>query len=197
MGVHVALQFQEVDDGIPRKGESRPTWPKALHIEINMVEQSASPKHNKKLYSSKATTFPLGTKMWLVRDYCLLTNTHAKAKAASLCTNQHRFLQQMETCNFLGNFNAQSPRQDFRGKSLPPDYEYPRSWKAIRMSIPCNQINVIYVSSLLKEFEYELKEIDEGICGADHRGNAFGDSNSSPGDWFIIPSTTSITAAKN
>jgi len=33
----------------------------------------------------------------------------------------------------------------------------------------CNQIDVIYVSPLLKEFEYELKEIDEGICGADHR----------------------------
>ncbi len=32
----------------------------------------------------------------------------------------------------------------------------------------CNQIDAIYVSPLLKEFEYELKEIDEGICGADH-----------------------------
>jgi len=87
-----------VDDGTPRKGESQSTQPKALHIEIDTVEQLVSQKHIKKLYLSQATTFPLGIKMQLVRDYCLLTNTHAKAKAAILCTNQQRFLQQMETC---------------------------------------------------------------------------------------------------
>jgi len=72
--------------------------PKALHIEIDTAEQSVSRKHIEKLYSSQAFTFPLGIKMRLVRDYRLLMNTHAKAKAASLCTNQQRFLQQMETC---------------------------------------------------------------------------------------------------
>ena len=36
--------------------------------------------------------------MRLVRDHKLLTNTKAKAKAASLRTNQQRFLSNMETC---------------------------------------------------------------------------------------------------
>jgi len=98
MGVHIALWFWEVDNGILRKGENKPTWPKALHIEIHMAEQSVSQKHIEKLYYSQATTFPLGIKMWQVRDYCLLTNTHVKAKAASLHINQQRFFQQMETC---------------------------------------------------------------------------------------------------
>jgi len=32
-----------------------------------------------------------------------------------------------------------------------------------------NQIDAIYVLLLLKEFDFELWDIDDGICGTDHR----------------------------
>jgi len=36
--------------------------------------------------------------MWFIRDFCLLTNSQAKAKAECLKAHQERFLNQMETC---------------------------------------------------------------------------------------------------
>jgi len=85
IGVNVALRFREIDDGTPRKeGINRPPRPKALHIEIDKGDPANCRHALEKLYSSAATTFPLGIKMRLVRDQKLLTNMKAKAKAASL-----------------------------------------------------------------------------------------------------------------
>ena len=139
MGVHVALQFREVDDGIPRKGEIQSMQPKALHIEIDTAEQSVPLKHIEKLYSSQAITFPLGIKMQLVRDYRLLTNSHAKAKAASLCTNQQRFLQQIETC-----ISWEIATLNLLDKILGANLWHlimniPDPQKSIRTSFPCSE----------------------------------------------------------
>jgi len=99
VGVNVALCFREVDDGIPRKdGTTRTPHPKALHIEIDKGNPVRCHHALEKVYSSVVNTFPLGIKMWLVRDHKLLTNTKAKAKAVSLQANQQWFLSNMETC---------------------------------------------------------------------------------------------------
>jgi len=99
VGVNVALRFREIDDGVPcKEGITRTLRPKALHIEIDKGDSARCHHALEKLYSSAATTFPLGIKMRLVQDHKLLTNTKAKAKADSLQANQHRFLLNMETC---------------------------------------------------------------------------------------------------
>jgi len=98
-GMQIALQFQAIDDGTKKDPKQKTTPVKALHIEINRIQQMITRSHIKHLYSSKATVFPLGFKMCLVRDHHLLTNMQAKAKAASLRSNQARFLTQMETCS--------------------------------------------------------------------------------------------------
>jgi len=99
MGVHTALRFIEINDGILRKTNQNCTpRPKALHIEIDKRELVQARQALERLYSSLAKTFPLGIKMRLVCDHKLLTNTKAKAKAASPWANQERFLKNMETC---------------------------------------------------------------------------------------------------
>ncbi len=98
-GVRVALRFRAIDDGNHKDGKTKTTLIKALHVEIDRVHQTITRSRIKFLYSSRATAFPLGFKMRLVRDHRLLTNTQAKAKAASLRAHQARFLAQMETCS--------------------------------------------------------------------------------------------------
>jgi len=71
---------------------------KALHIEIDKVNQGINRARIEAIYSSKAKVFPLGIKMRFVRDYRLLTNSQAKAKAECLKAHQEQFLNQMETC---------------------------------------------------------------------------------------------------
>jgi len=71
---------------------------KALHIEINKSDPPAFKAHIEALYSSSATTFPLDIKMWLVHNYKLLTNVHAKEKAKCLQNMQERFLKNSQTC---------------------------------------------------------------------------------------------------
>ena len=98
-GVQTALRFREIDDGVPRKpNQNRTPRPKALHIEIDKREPAQARHALERLYSSSAKTFPLGIKMRMVCDQKLLTNTKAKAKAASLRANQEQFLKNMETC---------------------------------------------------------------------------------------------------
>jgi len=93
------LQFREIDDGVPRKtNQNRTLRPKTLHIKIDKREPVQACQTLERLYSSLAQTFPLGIKMRLVHDHKLLTNTKAKAKAASLWANQEHFLKNMETC---------------------------------------------------------------------------------------------------
>jgi len=68
-GVHVALQYQAIDDGSKKDGKTKNTPVKALHIEINRIHQTVTRSHIEYLYSSKATVFPLGFKMRLVQDH--------------------------------------------------------------------------------------------------------------------------------
>jgi len=105
-GIQVAIRFRAIDNGIKpdksKKNEAKatPTQPpiKALHIDIDKVHQGVNRSRIEHLYSSSATVFPLGIKMRFVRDYKLLTNSQAKAKAECLRAHQERFLAQMETC---------------------------------------------------------------------------------------------------
>jgi len=120
-GVTVALQFRAIDNGTPciyedKKrnndkqkatsssgvSESKPNMAdniiKALHIKINKADPPAFKARIEALYSSLATTFPLGIKMHLVRDYKLLTNVRAKEKAKCLCSMQEHFLKNSQTC---------------------------------------------------------------------------------------------------
>jgi len=83
-GVRVALCFRVINDGNCKDGKTKSTPVKALHIEIDRVHQTLTRSCIEFLYSSRATVFPLGFKMRLVRDHQLLTNVQAKAKAASL-----------------------------------------------------------------------------------------------------------------
>ncbi len=98
-GIQVALCFWVIDDGKKRDSndKTKRVPVKALHIEIDQVQQMTVQIEH--LFSSKATVFPLGIKMQLVHDYCILTNAQVKAKADSLCSHQERFLAQMETCS--------------------------------------------------------------------------------------------------
>ncbi len=105
-GVQVAIRFRVIEDGKKRDKNAKPdpNAPKppppikALHVEINKVNQAVNRSRIEQLYLSKATVFPLGIKMRFVRDFCLLTNSQAKAKAECLKAHQERFLNQMETC---------------------------------------------------------------------------------------------------
>jgi len=105
-GVQVALRFRAIDDGKrvdkAKKTDMKGTLPttviKALHIDVDKVHQGVNRSRIEHLYSSTATVFPLGIKMRFVRDYQLLTNSQAKAKAECLRAHQERFLSQMETC---------------------------------------------------------------------------------------------------
>jgi len=116
-GVTVSVRFRAIDDGTPRTYENKkpgdkpatttsatvPSTPqaepiKALHIEINKNDPPAYKARIEALYSSSATTFPLGIKMRLVRDYKQLTNVRAKEKAKCLRSMQERFLKHSQTC---------------------------------------------------------------------------------------------------
>jgi len=100
-GIQVALRFRVIDDGKKKDGndKTKRVPVKALHIEIDQVQQTTVRSRIEHLFSSKATVFPLGIKMRLARDYRILTNAQAKAKADSLRSHQERFLAQMETCS--------------------------------------------------------------------------------------------------
>jgi len=80
------------------KATTTPSPIKALHIDIDKVHQGVNRSRIEHLYSSSATVFPLGIKMRFVRDFKLLMNSQAKAKAECLRAHQERFLSQMETC---------------------------------------------------------------------------------------------------
>jgi len=97
--IQIALQLQAIDDGTKKDPKQKTTPVKALHIEIDRVQQMITRSCIKHLYSLKATVFPLGFKMCLVQDHHLLTNVQAKTKVANLRSIQARFLMQMETCS--------------------------------------------------------------------------------------------------
>jgi len=90
-----------IDDGKKRdsNNKNKRVPIKALHIEIDQVHQTMVQSQIEHLFSLKATVFPLGIKMRLVRDYRILTNAQAKAKADCLRSHQELFLAQMETCS--------------------------------------------------------------------------------------------------
>jgi len=106
IGVQVAIQFRAIKDGSkrvitkkPDPNAPKPPPPiKALHIEIDKVNQGLNRSRIELLYSLNATVFLLGIKMRFVRDYCLLTNSQAKAKADCLKAHQECFLSQMAMC---------------------------------------------------------------------------------------------------
>jgi len=95
-GVLISLHFREIDNGNP-KVENREIV-KALHIDINKGDSLEYKHRLEYLYSLSATTFPLGIKMRLVRDFKLLMNLKAKEKARSLHAIQAQCLQQTEIC---------------------------------------------------------------------------------------------------
>jgi len=99
--IQVALRYRIIDDGKKKDGndKNKQVPVKALHIEIDQVQQTMVRSRIEHLFSSKATVFPLGIKMRLVQDYHILMNAQAKAKADSLRLHQERFLAQMETCS--------------------------------------------------------------------------------------------------
>jgi len=92
MGVQVAVRFRAIEDGrkpdrskkLDPKAPPPPPPIKALHVEIDKVHQGINRSRIEYLYSSKATVFPLGIKMRLVRDYRFLTNSQVKAKVECL-----------------------------------------------------------------------------------------------------------------
>jgi len=104
--IQVSVCFCVIKDGKkhdpkakPDLNAPKPPLPiKALHIEIDKVNQGIAQGRIEALYSSKATVFPLGIKMHFVRDYQLLTNSQAKAKVECLKAHQECFLNYMETC---------------------------------------------------------------------------------------------------
>jgi len=105
-GVQVAIRFRVIKDRKKRDKNAKPDpmapkppLPiKALHVEIDKLNQAVNCSQIEQLYSSKVTIFPLGIKMQFVHDFCLLTNSQAKAKAECLKAHQEQFLNQMETC---------------------------------------------------------------------------------------------------
>jgi len=96
-GVHIALCYQAIDDGIIKRDANNQKRVKAIHIEVGKFSLTMSQNRLKRLYSLAATTFPLGIKMRLVCELWLLTNADAKAKA-TLRTTQQRFLDNMDSC---------------------------------------------------------------------------------------------------
>jgi len=104
--VQVAIRFRAIEDGKKKEPTSKPDPKapkppppiKALHVEIDKVNQGLNRARIETLYLSKATVFPLGIKMRFVHDYRLLTNSQVKAKAECLKAYQEWFLNQMETC---------------------------------------------------------------------------------------------------
>jgi len=66
VGVHIALQYQAIDDGTKKEGKTKSALVKALHIEIDWIHQTVTRNCIEYLYSSKATVFLLGFKMRLV-----------------------------------------------------------------------------------------------------------------------------------
>jgi len=115
-GVAVSIRFREIDDGNGRS-ENREII-KALHLDINKADPLEYKGRLEALYSSSATTFPLGIKMRLVRDLKLLTNIKAKEKARSLRATQGQFLQQTETC--IHQSQRESPQSSSNSRTIPP-----------------------------------------------------------------------------
>jgi len=81
--IQIALQFCVINDGKKKDSndKNKQVLVKALHIEINQVHQTTVRSCIKHLFLS---VFPLGIKMHLVCNYCILTNAQAKAKADCL-----------------------------------------------------------------------------------------------------------------
>ncbi len=50
----------------------------------SLADPASSRNRIEHLYSLAATVFPLGIKMQMVRELCLLTNTNMKAKSSKL-----------------------------------------------------------------------------------------------------------------
>jgi len=96
----------------------------------------------KYLYSSKATVFPLGFKMRLIHDHRLLTNTQAKAKAASLKAHQARFLSQMEACSTWEPAALDLIDKQTQANLLANYNEYTGHSPTDLQTIPCCQHNV-------------------------------------------------------
>jgi len=111
-GVQVALRYQVINDGVPRKRQASNTKDdkdkkpkpaaaaqvKALHLEINQLEPYTLKQWVEAVFSSTVEVFPLDMKMCLVCDARLLTNPMVKAKVMSLRSLQNRFTSQMELC---------------------------------------------------------------------------------------------------
>jgi len=105
-GVQVVVRYRAIDDGkkvdkskkLDPKAPPPPSPVKVLHVDVDKAHYGVNRSRIEHLYLSSATVFPLGIKMRFVRDYRLLTNSQAKAKANCLRTHQERFLSNMETC---------------------------------------------------------------------------------------------------
>jgi len=70
-GVEVAIRFWAIEDGTKKDLKAKPDQKmpkplppiKALHVEIDKINQGKTQSCIEALYSSKATVFPLGIKM--------------------------------------------------------------------------------------------------------------------------------------
>jgi len=107
ISVQVTICFHAIIDDSKKVDWMKKTGPKRSSSDSagessphghDKVHQGVNWSHIEHLYLSKATVSPLGIKMRFVHDYCLLTNSQAKAKAKCLCSHQEWFLSLMETC---------------------------------------------------------------------------------------------------
>jgi len=71
---------------------------KADHIKVDKADPVTSRNWIKRLHSSKGTIFPLGIKMQLVQELCLLTKPMWRLKQPALQTTQQCFLAHMDSC---------------------------------------------------------------------------------------------------
>jgi len=93
----IALRYRAIDNRVTKRDTANTKRVKELHIEVDKADPASSRNRIECLYSLAATVFPLGIKMWMVRELHLLTKADAKVKAASLQTTQQRFLDNMDS----------------------------------------------------------------------------------------------------
>jgi len=98
-GVEVALWYRIINDG--QTIQTRPRRVprvKAIHIEVEKTAPMESCQRIAQLYSSQATTFPLGIKMRLVPEITITSYPACHTNAIKLQSQQAQFLSHTATC---------------------------------------------------------------------------------------------------
>jgi len=87
-GVHVALRYQAIDNGVTKRDASNQKRVKAIHIKVDKSDPATSQNRLERLYSSATTTFPLGIKWDLCAnfDYWQTWMPRPKPQASEPCS---------------------------------------------------------------------------------------------------------------